>query len=104
MKSKIHPEYYKEAKVACACGNTFTTGSTLPEITLDICSACHPFFTGEMRLIDTQGRIEKFEARRAKAGKSTTKKKAKISKQERPKSLKEMLHTKEEVSQEASQK
>lgn len=67
MKANTHPTYYPDAKVTCSCGNTFTTGSTLPEITVDICSACHPFFTGEMKFVDTQGRVEKFEAMRKRA-------------------------------------
>ena len=94
MKTKIHPKYYPEAKISCACGNTFTTGSTLPEINVDICAACHPFFTGEMKLIDTQGRIERFQTKQKQAAKyaKKTKKKAKSRKQkEQPKSLKEML-------------
>ncbi len=60
MKKGIHPEYYPEAVVRCACGNEFTVGSTKPEIKVEICSKCHPFFTGEMKFVDTEGRIEKF--------------------------------------------
>ncbi len=60
MKKGIHPKYYEEAVVTCACGNTFTVGSTKKEIRVEICSKCHPFFTGEMKFIDTEGRIEKF--------------------------------------------
>ena len=60
MKKGIHPEYY-EAKVTCACGNTFTTGSTQKEIKIDICSECHPFFTGKQKFVDTAGRVEKFK-------------------------------------------
>ncbi|MEN6372187.1 MAG: 50S ribosomal protein L31 [Armatimonadota bacterium] len=59
MKTGIHPEY-KEAKVTCACGNTFMTRSTKDEIRVEICSACHPFFTGKQKLLDTEGRVEKF--------------------------------------------
>jgi large subunit ribosomal protein L31 len=59
MKSGIHPEY-KETKVTCSCGNTFMTRSTKPEIRVEICSACHPFFTGKQKLMDTEGRVEKF--------------------------------------------
>jgi len=62
MKSGIHPEY-KEAKVTCACGNTFMTRSTKPEIRVEICSACHPFFTGKQKIVDTEGRVEKFMQR-----------------------------------------
>ncbi len=60
MKKGIHPEYYPNAVVRCACGNEFTVGSTKPEIRVEICSKCHPFFTGEMKFVDTEGRIEKF--------------------------------------------
>ena len=63
MKTDIHPEWYPEAKVACACGNTFTTGSTQSEIRTDVCSACHPFFTGEQRIVDTAGQVERFMRR-----------------------------------------
>lgn len=59
MKEKIHPEY-KEAKVVCACGETFTTRSTKPLIKVDICSKCHPFYTGKQKIVDTEGRVEKF--------------------------------------------
>ena len=59
MKSTIHPEYHTEAKVTCSCGNTFTTGSTKPELRVEICSVCHPFFTGEQRIVDTEGRVER---------------------------------------------
>jgi len=60
LKKGIHPAYVP-AKVACACGNTFETRSTIPEIRLEICSACHPFFTGRQKLVDTAGRVEKFK-------------------------------------------
>jgi large subunit ribosomal protein L31 len=101
MKAKIHPKYYPDAKVICACGNTFTTGSTKEEIHMDICSACHPFFTGEMRFVDTMGRVERFQqAQQQTAGKTYVSKKKKqiLKKKEeeaaeaaRPKSLKEMF-------------
>ncbi len=64
MKKDIHPKYYPEAKVICACGNTWTTGSTQPEVRTEMCSACHPFFTGEQRIVDTAGQVERFERRR----------------------------------------
>jgi large subunit ribosomal protein L31 len=60
MKKDIHPEYRK-ALVHCACGNEFETGSTLKEIKVEICSQCHPFFTGKQKLIDTAGRVERFK-------------------------------------------
>ncbi len=60
MKAGIHPKYYPEARVICSCGNTWTTGSTMPEIRTDICSKCHPFYTGEQRIVDTAGQVERF--------------------------------------------
>ncbi|MFN7088415.1 MAG: 50S ribosomal protein L31 [Candidatus Paceibacteria bacterium] len=66
MKEKIHPEYFQEAKVICACGNTFKVGATRPKIEIEICSRCHPFFTGKEKLVDTAGRVERFRARLAK--------------------------------------
>jgi large subunit ribosomal protein L31 len=67
MKSDIHPPYFPQAKVTCGCGTTFTVGSTKSEISVDICSHCHPFYTGKEKLIDTAGKVERFKARRAKA-------------------------------------
>jgi large subunit ribosomal protein L31 len=97
MKKQIHPTYYPQAKVSCACGNSFITGSTLPEIKVDICSACHPFFTGSQKLIDTQGRVERFIQQREKAKaykmNKKTKKALKEEKPEPPKTLREMLKT-----------
>ncbi len=60
MRAGIHPTYYPEAIVTCSCGNTWATGSTKPEIHTDVCSACHPFFTGEQRIVDTAGQVERF--------------------------------------------
>ena len=63
MKHKIHPKYYNDAKVTCSCGNTFTTGSTQKELKVELCSKCHPFFTGEQKIVDTAGRVERFKRR-----------------------------------------
>jgi large subunit ribosomal protein L31 len=63
MKEKIHPEYYKDAEVICACGNRFTVGSTRKEMRVELCSQCHPFFTGERKMMDTAGRVERFKRR-----------------------------------------
>ena len=63
MKKDIHPAYYPEAKVVCACGNTWTTGATQEVVRTDVCSACHPFFTGEQRIVDTAGQVERFMRR-----------------------------------------
>ena len=62
MKQDIHPDY-KQTTITCACGNVIETGSTLENITVEICSACHPFFTGKQKLVDTGGRVEKFKKR-----------------------------------------
>lgn len=68
MKEGIHPEYV-ESQVTCACGETFITRSTKPKIQVDICSRCHPFFTGKQKIVDTEGRVEKFKKKYAKHGK-----------------------------------
>ena len=67
MKDKIHPRYYTDAKVTCACGNTFTVGSTRKVLKVELCNKCHPFFTGERRVVDTAGRVERFRRRYKKA-------------------------------------
>lgn len=94
MKKKIHPKWYPKAKIICACGHSFTAGSTVPEIQVEICSACHPFFTGEMKYVDTMGRVKKFQKKQklaiAKAQKRQKRKKIE-EKEERPRTLKEML-------------
>lgn len=63
MKTKVHPKYYDDAKVTCVCGNTFTVGSTKQELRVEVCSKCHPFYTGEQRIRDTMGRVERFRKR-----------------------------------------
>ncbi len=63
MKEGIHPKWYPSAKIVCACGNTWNTGATKPEIRTDICSACHPFYTGEQRIVDTEGQVDRFMKR-----------------------------------------
>lgn len=97
MKKEIHPKWYKQAKVTCNCGNTFTIGSTLPEVQVEICSSCHPFFTGELKYVDTQGRVEKFQKKQETAEKTKLKKKKKQMRKRpvRPQTLREML-TKDE--------
>lgn len=67
MKSDIHPQYHPKAKVKCACGNEWTTGSTMSEISVGICSNCHPFYTGKEKLLDTRGRVDKFKKRLEKS-------------------------------------
>lgn len=101
MKQDIHPKWYPNAKVVCACGNTFTTGSTKEEVRVEVCSACHPFFTGQQKFLDTLGRVEKFQAKQkaAEGNVLISKRKKKLQKkieeakleEQRPKSFKEML-------------
>lgn len=78
MKTGIHPTWHKDAQVTCSCGNAFTVGSVYPTLTVDICSKCHPFFTGEVRFVDRQGRVDKFlkkmqAAQNTKAAKTSKK-------------------------------
>ena len=82
MKKDIHPDYHKDAKIICNCQNVISAGSTMPEVSVEICSACHPFYTGKTKLVDTAGRVNKFlekqkkaeEAKAAKAQKEAGKK------------------------------
>jgi large subunit ribosomal protein L31 len=94
MKQKIHPNWHDNAVVNCACGNTFETGSIQETIQVDICAACHPFFTGEMKFVDRQGRVDKFKKKMAAAQvakKNTSKKKTKQQSQAEQKSYKQLL-------------
>jgi large subunit ribosomal protein L31 len=74
MKKSIHPKYNMKTKATCACGAVFEVGSTVPEIKIEICSQCHPFYTGNEKIMDTAGRVERFNKRRAAAVKTKTKK------------------------------
>lgn len=95
MKTSIHPKYYDNALVTCACGNTFTIGSTQESIRVELCSNCHPFYTGEQRFLDTASRIEKFEKKQqvAKLYKTKVVKKQEEEKKKEsaPRTLREML-------------
>jgi len=96
MKAKIHPEYFKDAHVVCNCGNTFITGSTKKTIQVEVCSKCHPFFTGEHRYLDVKGRVDKFQkqqevAKKYQATKSAKKAKHTGKEEKKTKSLKELL-------------
>lgn len=75
MKKEIHPQYHLKTPVKCACGNSFTTGSTLSEINIEICSKCHPFYTGKDKMIDTAGRVERFKKRSLKQATTLKRKK-----------------------------
>ena len=66
MKKDVHPKYYETATMQCVCGNTITVGSTVAHLEVEICSKCHPFYTGRDQLIDTAGRVERFRARKEK--------------------------------------
>jgi large subunit ribosomal protein L31 len=101
MKTVGHPKYF-EATVTCACGNTFVVGSTKPKIDVEICAKCHPFFTGEMRFVDTMGRVERFQQKMStqtggvsamskKARKALKKKEEEQLEAAKPKNLKEMF-------------
>ncbi len=63
MKTQIHPQYFQDAVVTCSCGNTFTTGATKKDLKIEVCSKCHPFFTGEQRIVDTEGRVDRLKKR-----------------------------------------
>lgn len=98
MKTTVHPQYFEDALVTCACGNTFTTGSTKKVIKMEICAKCHPFFTGEMRFVDTKGQVQKFQAKQQQAAKMAgvvskkkLKKMGKPTEEKKPLSLREML-------------
>ncbi len=95
MKQAIHPQYFENAQVVCACGNRFTVGSTQEVIHVELCSNCHPFYTGEQRFVDSASRIQKFEDKQKKAAeiKATVVKKAEEKKKadSAPKTLREML-------------
>ncbi|MBC7264872.1 MAG: 50S ribosomal protein L31 [Chloroflexi bacterium] len=99
MKKDIHPKYYPNAKVICACGNTFTVGSTVPEIRTDVCSVCHPFFTGEQRIVDTAGQVERFQRRLDKAEGRPEKKKRHIKKQRKVERLFELVPEEGDISE-----
>lgn len=94
MKANIHPQYY-QAQVVCACGNTFTIGSTQPKIHVELCSKCHPFYTGAQKFVDTANLIDKFKTKTEKANtyKATVTKKIeeKKARESAPKTLAEML-------------
>lgn len=77
MKKEIHPKYYNDCQVTCACGNTFVTGSTLPEIRVELCSQCHPFYTGKQKFVDTARRVEKFAERAGKKAAAASARKGK---------------------------
>lgn len=97
MKAQIHPTYFQDATVVCACGNTFTTGSTKQSITVEVCYKCHPLYTGEEKLLDVKGRVDTFQkkqafAREYKATNSGKKNKKEVREEKKVKTLKELLN------------
>jgi large subunit ribosomal protein L31 len=94
MKKGLHPQYYPNAQVVCSCGNTWTTGSTQPMIRTDVCSACHPFFTGEQRIVDTAGQVDRFMKRLDRYGShqaDTIKRQEELQKKQQQRFLKQQL-------------
>ena len=99
MKAQIHPPYYTDAVVVCNCGNTFTTGSTKQEIRVEVCSACHPVYTGVKRYVDTLGRVDKFilaqnvaaQKQAARSSQKKTSSRSDVTSSRAPRTIKEML-------------
>lgn len=115
MKKDIHPKYFEDAKIICACGNIIITGSTKPETKVEVCSACHPFYTGKKRLVDTAGQLDRFKKRFDKSAqmKADIEKKAKDAKkkvktpkveQEKPKKTAKKPATKKTTAKKTSKK
>lgn len=77
MKTAIHPQYYTDTKVTCACGNSFVTGSTMKEIRVELCNQCHPFYTGKQKFVDTARRVEKFQEKLGKVNAAAAARKGK---------------------------
>ena len=100
MKQNLHPQWNHQCTVTCSCGNQFVTGASVDHLEVDICSACHPFFTGEMKFVDRQGRVEKFMKRQAAAQKISGQHKPKTKKsgkQEDNKSYKQILQEQQQL-------
>lgn len=104
MKKDIHPKYYSEAKIICACGNIISTGSTNPEIKVEVCSACHPFYTGKKRLVDTAGQLDRFKKRFEKSSKMKAEIEMKKAKAQAKKKPKTKLIIKKKVSKKKTKK
>ncbi len=89
MQKTIHPKFYTDCLVTCTCGNSFTTSSTVDHIDVEICSKCHPFFTGQQKFVDAKGRIDKFKEKVAKSADYHSKKAAKVNKTKKAKKAKQ---------------
>lgn len=102
MKAKIHPKWYPKAKIVCACGSSFETGATQEEIQVEVCSSCHPFYTGQMKYVDTAGRVDAFKEKQARAKKKVLSKteKRKLKRERRIKEELEKPDTLEELRKE----
>jgi large subunit ribosomal protein L31 len=85
MKKDIHPKYFSEAKIICACGNVIGTGSVKEEMKIEVCSACHPFYTGKKRLVDSTGRVDRFKKRMEKSEQMAAEKKERAEAKKKPK-------------------
>lgn len=109
MKAKIHPKYYENATITCACGNVFKVGSTVEKIEIEICSACHPFYTGKKKLVDSAGQVDRFQkkmeiAKKFKEEKEAKEKKAKAKKTSSKKTKKTAKETSKKVTEKATKK
>jgi large subunit ribosomal protein L31 len=91
MQKTIHPKFYTDCLVTCTCGNSFTTSSTVDHIDVEICSKCHPFFTGQQKFVDAKGRIDKFKEKVAKSTDYRSKKAAKVNKTKKLKKAKQSI-------------
>lgn len=98
MKAAIHPKWFEEAKVTCACGNSFVVGASVAEIRVDVCYNCHPFYTGTMKFLDSAGRVDAFKAKLAGAGKKVMSKTEKRA-NKRLKKLEEEMNRPESLDQ-----
>lgn len=106
MKAQIHPQWYPDTRVSCACGNTFTVGATVPKIEVEVCYNCHPFYTGQMKYVDTAGRVDAFRAKESKAKKKPISKteKRRLKKEKRIEAEMEKPDTLEELRKETKKK
>ncbi|HAU39424.1 MAG: hypothetical protein UV80_C0004G0028 [Candidatus Peregrinibacteria bacterium GW2011_GWF2_43_17] len=93
-KGNVHPEYHTDAQITCSCGAVFTTGSTKKELHTELCSHCHPFYTGQQKLVDTAGRVDKFRTRVEKAKKVQEEAKTKTTKQRKKKTIQDKVNEK----------
>ncbi len=100
MKAKIHPQYFENLKITCACGNVMIAGSTKKELKTELCSACHPFYTGKQKLVDTAGRVDKFMAK-IKKTQELKEKKVKLAEEQKERASKEDSEPKKKTAKKA---